>query len=119
MVAKSGPLAGVRRFRVSVCRFVEVAVLSLSARSWRLSTEWRGRATFSGMLRWAEILTTLILFAIVMSAIGWAASATAPSVGDWLSARIGESGIWAFLVLLWITGGVLLYREKAGKAAGK
>lgn len=71
------------------------------------------------MRRTAEILTTVILFAIVMTAIGWAASAAAPSIGDWLSARIGESGIWAGFVALWITGGVLLYREKAGRAAGK
>ena len=68
------------------------------------------------MRRTAEILTTLVLFAVVMAAIGWAANASAPGIGDWLSARIGEGGIWAFFVLLWITGGVLLYREKAGKA---
>lgn len=67
------------------------------------------------MRRTAEILTTLVLFAIVMAAIGWGANAAAPNIGDWLSARIGEGGIWAFFVLLWITGGVLLYREKAGK----
>ncbi|WP_243986598.1 hypothetical protein [Methylobacterium sp. E-046] len=71
------------------------------------------------MLRWAEILTTLILFAIVMSAIGWAASAAAPSIQGWMVDHLGQTGFWAFFVALWITGGVLLYREKAGKAAGK
>ncbi|MGU3407689.1 hypothetical protein [Methylobacterium brachiatum] len=74
------------------------------------------------MRRWAEILTTLVLFAIVMTAIGWVASVSAPGIGDWLSARVGEGGIWALFVVLWITGGVLLYREKAGragKAAGR
>lgn len=71
------------------------------------------------MRRTAEILTTLVLFTAFMAALGWAASASAPTIGDWLSARVGEAGIWAFFVALWITGGVLLYREKVGRAAGK
>ncbi|MBE7245314.1 MAG: hypothetical protein INR63_10190 [Actinomycetospora chiangmaiensis] len=68
------------------------------------------------MRRWPEILITLVLFAVVMSAIGWAAGASAPAIHAWLIDHIGQTGFWAFFVLLWITGGVLLYREKAGKA---
>lgn len=71
------------------------------------------------MLRWAEILTTLILFAVVMSAIGWAAHAGVENAYPWVLEHVGHVGIWAFFVALWITGGVLLYREKAGRAAGK
>nr|WP_042669410.1 hypothetical protein [Methylobacterium sp. B34] len=71
------------------------------------------------MRRTAEILTTLILFAVVMSALGWIVSASVPAVDAWLVERIGSMGIWIGLAALWITGGVLLYREKAGRAAGK
>ncbi|MCJ2140430.1 hypothetical protein [Methylobacterium sp. E-066] len=74
------------------------------------------------MRRWAEILTTLVLFAIVMSAIGWAANIGIEQAYPWVLSNIGHAGIWAFFVLLWITGGVLLYRERAGragKAAGR
>ncbi|WP_267428629.1 hypothetical protein [Methylobacterium sp. GC_Met_2] len=74
------------------------------------------------MRRTAEILTTFVLFAIVMTAIGWGVSASTPTVDAWLVQHIGSSGVWIGLVLLWITGGVLLYREKvgrAGKAVGR
>jgi hypothetical protein len=75
MNANSGPLAGVRRFLVPVCVFAPGPSPGLATRSERLSTERRGGTTFSGMRRAAEILTTLVLFAGVMSAIGWAAGA--------------------------------------------
>ncbi|WP_020095984.1 hypothetical protein [Methylobacterium sp. 285MFTsu5.1] len=71
------------------------------------------------MRRTAEILTTLVLFAVVMSALGWAANAAAPSIQGWMLDHLGQGGFWAFFVALWITAGVLLYREKAGRAAGK
>jgi hypothetical protein len=68
------------------------------------------------MRRTAEILTTLVLFAVVMTVLGWVVSANVPAVDAWLVERIGSTGIWIGLAALWITGGVLLYREKAGKA---
>lgn len=68
------------------------------------------------MRRWAEILTTLVLFAIVMTAIGWGVNASTPAVDAWLVQNIGSFGVWVGLILLWLTGGVLLYREKAGRA---
>ena len=116
MVAKSGPLAGVRRFLVSVCRFGATAVLGRFCQGEPLSTEREAEATFSGMRRTAEILTTLVLFAIVMAVIGWAVNASTPAVHEWLIAHVGHAGIWTFFVALWITGGVLFYREKAGRA---
>ncbi|MCJ2055794.1 hypothetical protein MKL09_04435 [Methylobacterium sp. J-048] len=78
-----------------------------------------GQGHLHGMRRWAEVLTTLVLFAIVMTAIGWAANASAPSVHAWAIDHVGQAGFWGFFVVLWITGGVLLYREKAGRAAGR
>ena len=74
------------------------------------------------MRRTAEILTTLVLFAVVMAGIGWGVNASTPAVDAWLVQNIGSSGVWIGLVLLWITGAILLYREKAGragKAAGR
>ena len=74
------------------------------------------------MRRAAEILTTLVLFAIVMTAIGWAANASAPAIGDWLSARIGEAGTWAVLIIVWLAAGAYAWRghrPKAGKAVGR
>jgi hypothetical protein len=74
------------------------------------------------MRRTAEILTTLILFAAVMTALGWAARGGVEWAFPWLVEHVGLNAIWAALILLWATAGVLLYREKAGKAgraAGK
>ena len=74
------------------------------------------------MRRWAEILTTLVLFAVVMTGIGWVAREGVEQAYPWVLDSIGHAGIWTFFVLLWITGAILLYREKAGragKAAGR
>jgi hypothetical protein len=74
------------------------------------------------MRRWAEILTALVLFAVVMTALGWGARGGVEWAFPWLVEHVGLNAIWAALILLWVTGGVLLYREKAakaGRAAGK
>lgn len=70
---------------------------------------------FLVMPRWAEILLTLVLFTAAMTAFGWMARGGIEWAYPWVLAKIGHVGIWAFFVLLWITGGVLLYREKAGR----
>jgi hypothetical protein len=68
------------------------------------------------MRRWAEILTTLVLFAVVMTVLTWLVGAGVPAVDTWLVDHVGSAGVWVGLIALWITGGVLLYREKAGRA---
>ncbi|MGU3330340.1 hypothetical protein ACLBXB_25785 [Methylobacterium mesophilicum] len=70
------------------------------------------------MRRAAEILTTLLLFAIVMTAIGWAARGGIEWTFPWLLEHIGIAGIWAVLFVLLIIGGTAIYRS--GKyAAGR
>jgi hypothetical protein len=71
------------------------------------------------MRRTAEILTALILLAVLMTAIGWAADGRVERAFPWLVEHIGLDEIWAILILLCVTGGVLLYREKGGGEAGK
>lgn len=63
------------------------------------------------MRRTAEILTAFVVFAVVMTALGWGAHAAAPSVGDWLAARIGEAGVWLILGLIVIVGAIATYRS--------
>ena len=62
------------------------------------------------MRRPAEILTTLIVFAIVMAGIGWGLNATVPSVHEWLIASIGRIGAWALLVAILLTCAVIAWR---------
>ncbi len=71
------------------------------------------------MRRTAEILTALILLVILMTAIGWAADGGVERAFPWLVKHVGLDAIWAMLVLLCVAGGVLLYREKTDRAAGK
>lgn len=74
------------------------------------------------MRRTAEILTTLILFAIVMSAIGWGFNATIPAGIDWFWDRIGGGAVWGSLLVIWLAAGIYAWRghrPKAGRAAGK
>lgn len=77
------------------------------------------------MRRWAEILTTLVLFAIVMTAIGWALGATVPAGIDWLWGRIGGGAVWGILLTVWLAAGAYAWHGhrpkagKAGKAAGR
>lgn len=68
------------------------------------------------MPRWLQILLTLALFSVLMGIASFAVSASVPAVDAWLVAHVGNAGVWLGLIALWITGGVLLYREKAGKA---
>lgn len=63
------------------------------------------------MRRWAEPLTVLIVFAIVMTALGWVLSATVPSFDAWLVGRIGKAGVWAVLGLIVIVGAFATYRS--------
>ena len=70
-----------------------------------------GQGHLHEMRRWAEPLTVLIVFAVVMTALGWGAHAAAPSVGDWLAARIGDAGVWAVLGLVVIVGAIATYRS--------
>ncbi|MCJ2134947.1 hypothetical protein MKK69_12885 [Methylobacterium sp. J-026] len=68
------------------------------------------------MPRWLEVTLTIALFTMLMGIASIVVNATVPTVHAWLIDHIGQAGFWAFFVALWITGGVLLYREKAGKA---
>ena len=75
-----------------------------------------------GMRRWAEILTTLVLFAIVMTAIGWGLSAVVPRGVDWLADRIGDIAFLAIIATVIALSGAYAWRAhrpKAGSAAGK
>lgn len=74
------------------------------------------------MRRWAEILTTLVLFAIVMTAIGWGVNTSVPSAVDWLADRIGDVAVLAILGVIFIGATAYAWRghrPKAGKAAGR
>ncbi|MCJ2061906.1 hypothetical protein MKK63_04220 [Methylobacterium sp. J-088] len=70
-----------------------------------------GRGHLHGMRRWAEPLTVIIVFAIVMTAIGWVLGATVPSVDAWLVERIGKAGVWAALGLVIVVGAIATYRS--------
>lgn len=74
------------------------------------------------MRRAAEVLTTLVLFAIVMTAIGWGVNASVPASVDWLWDRVGGGAVWSVIISFWVIGGYLAWRghrPKAGKAIGR
>ncbi|KQS85275.1 hypothetical protein MRF4_20620 [Methylobacterium radiotolerans] len=74
------------------------------------------------MRRTAEILTTLILFAVVMSALGWALNVTVPQGVDWIADRIGDAAFLGILGVIFIAAVAFAWRghrPKAGRAAGK
>ena len=81
-----------------------------------------GRGHLHGMRRWAEPLTVIVVFAIVMTAIGWGVNAAVPNVDAWLVDHIGKAGAWTALVAVWLATGIYAWighRPKAGRAAGK
>lgn len=67
------------------------------------------------MPRWLYIAACLIAFAAIMSVWGQAVHWGAPRVGDWLAARIGETGVWAILAVLVAGGAVAAYRGRNPK----
>ncbi|WP_267427368.1 hypothetical protein [Methylobacterium sp. GC_Met_2] len=77
------------------------------------------------MRRAAEVLTTLILFAIVMTAIGWGVNATVPSGVDWVADRIGDLAFLGILGMIFIAAVAYAWRGhrpkagRAGKAVGR
>ena len=77
------------------------------------------------MRRAAEVLTTLVLFAIVMTAIGWGVNATVPHGVDWVADRIGDVAVLGILGLIFIAAVAFAWRGhrpkdgRAGRAAGK
>lgn len=77
------------------------------------------------MRRWAEILTTLVLFAVVMTALGWSVNATVPHGVDWLADRIGDVAVLGILGMIFIAAVTFAWRGhrpkngKAGRAVGR
>jgi phage-related holin len=74
------------------------------------------------MRRWAEPLTVLIVFAVVMAAIGWGVNATVPSAIDTLVSHVGIIAAWSIFIVVWLAAGIYAWighRPKAGRAAGK
>lgn len=71
------------------------------------------------MSRRVQIAVTLVLFTAVMAVWGMVVSAWTPDVHAWLLAHIGRAGIWAAFILIWVVGGVLLYRERGIRLKGK
>lgn len=74
------------------------------------------------MRRWAEILTTLVLFAVVMTAIGWGLNATVPNAVDWLADRIGDVAMLSLIGAVILVSGAYAWRSHRahnGKAAGR
>lgn len=77
------------------------------------------------MRRTAEILATLILFAVVMTAIGWALNATVPNGVDWVTDRIGDVAFLGILGVVFIVAAAIAWRGhrpkagKTGRAAGR
>ncbi|QGY03569.1 DUF485 domain-containing protein [Methylobacterium mesophilicum SR1.6/6] len=74
------------------------------------------------MRRWAEPLTILIVFAVVMTALGWVLSATVPSAIDRLISSVGILAAWGIFIVVWLAAGIYAWyahRPKAGSAAGK
>ncbi len=71
------------------------------------------------MRRWAEILTTLVLFAVVMTAIGWGVNASVPSLHAWLIDHLGQAGFWVGFIIIWLAAGIYAlvgHRPNAGRA---
>ena len=108
-----------------VCGFGRRAVPGQFWQAEPLSTDREGGATFGGMRRTAEILTTIVLFAIVMTVIGWGVNAAVPSVHAWLIEHLGQAGFWAGFIIVWLAAGAYAWHGhrpnagKAGKAVGR
>ena len=81
-----------------------------------------GRAHLHEMRRWAEPLTVIVVFAVVMTAIGWMIRGGVEWSYPWVIDHIGRAGFWAIFLPVWLAAGVYAWRAhrpKAGKAAGK
>ena len=68
------------------------------------------------MPRWLEIVLTLVLFAVAMTAVGWVVNATVPNVHGWLIANIGQAGFWMASALVLIAAAIFAWHghRKAG-----
>jgi hypothetical protein len=63
------------------------------------------------MRRWAEPLTILIVFAVVMTALGWIIRGGVEWSYPWVMDHIGHVGIWLILGLIVIVGAFATYRS--------
>lgn len=68
------------------------------------------------MPRWLEILLTLILFAVAMSALSWGVNAVVPGLADWTWDRIGGPAAWGILIVVLL--GLALYAYRSHRRAG-
>lgn len=73
------------------------------------------------MRRWPEILLTLVLFAVAMTALSWVVQATVPGFVDWAWDRFGGVAVWAALIAFFVAAlsyGIYDHRRAGRKPKG-